>query len=1043
MNAVLYCCHLYCRLFCHLCCRYTALPAAVPPAASSPMHVDFLFVVCSPNLRPLPQTSIEARENAACVERAGLTALVHSNGNLTELNTIILDRQPRVIVFAGHADASHPSSKRTLGLTDASGKVIIMEPDTIAQIFSQPSERLELVSLNGCCSSELCEFVTRRYSLPTCGWSSRTADSAAKVHSLGLVDALVQRMKARPAAGRLTSGDLHAAFQHAERSVLAVASGGTSKWALVDPDGCVGGVTRDGQWAAGKPVLLYHRRFPTLADGESPPPLPSEVRGHSAFTGRRVELDELFDTFFPIQRILPNAPVEAARMVLQAIRGMGGVGKTELAVQYAVRYGDWYPQGVYFVSADGAATEESLVRRMATSIGLPSDASADRAAVHRWFAKHKGWLLICDNADDVDAIGPSGALTLALPPLNAPGHVLLTSRIGTEDFGSLGIKSPLTLGLLELSAAEQLLLSVATGLDEVAATEHLATLDSAERAAVAWLAGDEGLARLPLAIIQAGSAIKELKYSFADYRLKFEQRRIALLFKAGTQREEQSVLTTWGISIEALRRKSPAAAELLALCAPLAPDDIPIEMFRNISPVDRVDRVVDEGEGWGALRAQLQAAADDDERRHVIRQQVCAARKYSLIEWNSAKKTVSMHRLVKEVQWRQLHTAEKLSTVLLMGGLLKAAIPKLNESSPLSEANRAGRMLPHVAALLKSAAESAAESAEPEARSGLIPLALLSAARRAHHRRGEWAAQLMMAEAALCEQLTWGKWNEEHGKWKEEHPLTLGLKNNLANALKSAGRPDEAVEMLRAMLEAIRLVQGKEHDPVRRMPAITLFLENNLANALYGAGRHVEAAEMHRTTLEAMLKHPFVGEKHPDTLSSMNNRANALARAGRYDDAVEMYRKTLKARRRVLGGRHPLTLALKNNLAYALYGAGLYDKAEEMHHKTLEARRDVLGEEHPATLRSMNGLACALESAGQHAKAAEMHEARRRVLGEEHPHTLDLMSADCFEDVDVDVLEDVDEDTYEDWYENWLYDPDEDVGKDDRDADFLDSDVDG
>jgi hypothetical protein len=53
------------------------------------------------------------------------------------------------------------------------------------------------------------------------------------------------------------------------------------------------------------------------------------------------------------------------------------------------------------------------------------------------------------------------------------------------------------------------------------------------------------------------------------------------------------------------------------------------------------------------------------------------------------------------------------------------------------------------------------------------------------------------------------------------------------------------------------------------------------------------------------------------------------------------------------------------------------------------------------------------------------------------------MSADCFEDVDVDVLEDVDEDTYEDWYENWLYDPDEDVGKDDRDADFLDSDVDG
>ena len=222
-------------------------------------HVDFLFVVCSPNVSPLPEASIEAQDNAACVELAGLSALVHSNGNLTELNTIILHRQPRIIVFAGHADASHPSSKRTLGLTDASGNLIIMEPETIARIFSQPSERLELVSLNGCCSSELCEAITRRKRLPTCGWSSITADAAAKAHSRGLVDALVQRMKDKPAAGRLTSDDLHAAFQNAERSVLvapAVASGGTREWALVDPKSCVGGKTADGKLAAGVPVLM-------------------------------------------------------------------------------------------------------------------------------------------------------------------------------------------------------------------------------------------------------------------------------------------------------------------------------------------------------------------------------------------------------------------------------------------------------------------------------------------------------------------------------------------------------------------------------------------------------------------------------------------------------------------------------------------------------------------------------------------------------------------------------------------------------------------
>ena len=133
--------------------------------------------------------------------------------------------------------------------------------------------------------------------------------------------------------------------------------------------------------------------------------------------------------------------------------------------------------------------------------------------------------------------------------------MLLTSRIGTEDFRSLDIASPLTLGLLELSAAERLLLSVATGCDEVEATAHLATLNSTERAAIRWLVGDEGLARLPLAILQAGSAIREDGYSFSDYRLAFERRRVALLANApaGTQREEQSVLTTWDISIEALK----------------------------------------------------------------------------------------------------------------------------------------------------------------------------------------------------------------------------------------------------------------------------------------------------------------------------------------------------------------------------------------------------------------------------------------------------------------------------------------------------------
>ena len=224
---------------------------------------------------------------------------------------------------------------------------------------------------------------------------------------------------------------------------------------------------------------------------------------------------------------------------------------------------------------------------MAVGIVCEPDADADamRRSVHAWFNEHEGWLLIVDNADDDSALKPSGVLSKALPPPGALGHVLITSRVGTEAFRSLGIKAPLTLGLLDTNAAELLLLRVAFEIDDAAASARLQSLSSEERAAVTWLAGDHGLGRLPLAIVQAGSAIREEGYTFAGYRNEFE-RRNTVLFEVkeatGTRREEQSVHTTWDISVEALRRKAPAAAELLALCSLLAPDGIPLAMFKGI-----------------------------------------------------------------------------------------------------------------------------------------------------------------------------------------------------------------------------------------------------------------------------------------------------------------------------------------------------------------------------------------------------------------------------------------------------------------------------
>ena len=112
------------------------------------------------------------------------------------------------------------------------------------------------------------------------------------------------------------------------------------------------------------------------------------------------------------------------------------------------------------------------------------------------------------------------------------------------------------------------------------AGKTLEQLDAGERAAAEWLAGGEGLAGLPLALLQAGKMIKEKRLSFATYRERFERRRLALFANAptapsGTHREEQSVHTTWLINLEALREERPAAAEVLSLLSLLAPDAIP------------------------------------------------------------------------------------------------------------------------------------------------------------------------------------------------------------------------------------------------------------------------------------------------------------------------------------------------------------------------------------------------------------------------------------------------------------------------------------
>ena len=180
-------------------------------------------------------------------------------------------------------------------------------------------------------------------------------------------------------------------------------------------------------------------------------------------------------------------------------------------------------------------------------------------------------------------------------------------------------------GAAATAAAEVLLLRharEALGHDvhtDVDVAKMVTQLEPSERAAVAWLAGDEGVAGLPLAIQQAGDAIRENEdETFAGYCELYRARRIAFFADGpeGKNREAQSAHTTFCIGFERLERQSPAAAQLLALCAYLAPEAIPLSMFTRALPVQP------------ELQALLQAAASPAE---ALRPLVRAAQKLSLL----------------------------------------------------------------------------------------------------------------------------------------------------------------------------------------------------------------------------------------------------------------------------------------------------------------------------------------------------------------------------------------------------------------------------
>jgi len=214
----------------------------------------------------------------------------------------------------------------------------------------------------------------------------------------------------------------------------------------------------------------------------------------------------------------------------------------------------------------------------------------------------------------------------------------------------------------------------------------------------------------------------------------------------------------------------------------------------------------------------------------------------------------------------------------------------------------------------------------------------------------------------------------------EAHPHVATSLNNLASLYRSQGRYSEAEPLYLEALELTKRLLGEAH------PHVATSL-NNLAGLYKSQRRYSEAEPLYLEALE--LRKRLLGEAHPDVASSLNNLAGLYDSQRRYSEAEPLYLEALELRKRLLGEAHPDVATSLNNLASLYRSQGRYSEAEPLYLEALELYKRLLGEAHPDVATSLNNLAALYDSQRRYSEAEPLYlealELYKRLLGEAHP----------------------------------------------------------
>ncbi|MBH8563828.1 tetratricopeptide repeat protein [Nostoc sp. CENA67] len=675
------------------------------------------------------------------------------------------------------------------------------------------------------------------------------------------------------------------------------------------------------------------------------------LSGVVKFVGREKELQTL-------HQILQQND----RVAIAAIAGMGGVGKTELALQYAITYRETYNGGIcwLFVRVGDVGIQIVQFARTHFDVNPPEDLDL-LAQVQYCFSR---WcdgdvLLVLDDVTDYQQV------YIYLPPSSSRFKVLITTR------QHLGRIAQLSLDVLQPEVGLELLKSLLKETPERIERE----LTVANQLA-GWLG------YLPLALELVGRYLaRKQDLTLAEMLRRLQKKRLeqaALAEPEADMTSQRGTLEAFELSWQEL---ADADKQLGCLLSIFAAAPIPWYLVEQCLP-EKDEEEIEEIRDDKLLNL------------HLLQRK--------------AEGIYQLHPLVREFfQYKLtgLEQAEELKRSLCR--VMVAVAKEIPQTPTLEEITAVSPAIPHIAEVANRLIEYVSDD---DLIWTFIGNASFYNGQGLYDKAAPWFEQ--------CLEVTKKRLGKEHpvvanslnnlallyksqGRYSEaeslniqalalrrkvlpeEHPVVANSLNNLALLYKSQGRYSEAEPLYIQALALRRKVLPEEH------PAVATSL-NNLAGLYYSQGRYSEAEPLYIQALA--LRHKLLGEEHPDVATSLNNLALLYQSQGRYSEAEPLYIQALALRRKLLGEEHPDVATSLNNLAYLYYSQDRYSQAEPLYIQALALRRKLLGEEHPVIAASLNNLAGLYESQGRYSEAETLYlqalEIYEQRLGKNHPQTI-------------------------------------------------------